>query len=203
MLADLSSRPSLLADLRRATHAAHEALDRALDLQSASIDRDRYICFLRGSLRVIEPLEVGVANWLGAAEFATRSACIRDDLAALGAPPVTREANRASSPALAPALDSEARALGATYVLEGSSLGGLVLARSLDRRLALGGVALRFLRFRADGTKDHWGRVVARIEAWGARAAASDRADACAAAVATFAAYVDAFESAGAIARSS
>jgi chemotaxis family two-component system sensor kinase Cph1 len=53
--------------------------------------------------------------------------------------------------------------MGAAYVLEGSTLGGLVLASHLERTLALPVSALRYLRMRGRQTLREWRRFLAGL----------------------------------------
>ncbi|MBE7217935.1 MAG: biliverdin-producing heme oxygenase [Caulobacteraceae bacterium] len=109
--------------LRAATAAEHERLDAAFarfDLADAA----HYRAFLQAHRRALPALEAAVAvsgaAWAG---WSPRAEPLEADLRALGAEPETAEA---PVPPLTPA-----QAWGVQYVLEGSRLGGRLLAQRL------------------------------------------------------------------------
>ena len=111
--------------LKRATAEAHHQLD--ADIASRDLaDPDVYRRFLLGHARVLPVIEraleaAGVERLLPDWATRRRTAALNEDLQALGA---------AAPPACAaPTLQNEAAVMGALYVLEGSRLGGVVLAR--------------------------------------------------------------------------
>ncbi|WP_232630995.1 biliverdin-producing heme oxygenase [Methylobacterium sp. Leaf118] len=115
--------------LRAATAEAHAALERDLDWQERVATLPAYaglLARLRGFHAAYEPaIALGLAD---AAFFEPRRrlAALDADLVALGL-----DADRCGAlPAPpAPALAGEGAALGALYVLEGSTLGGLLIGR--------------------------------------------------------------------------
>ena len=123
----MSVRGAAHEALRAATHDAHEALD-ALFAGFDLGDEAQYRRFLRAHAMALPPVEAaldaaGMAGLLDDWPARRRAAALTADLGALGEPP---------PPALtAPALPSAAAAWGAAYVLEGSRLGGAMLARSV------------------------------------------------------------------------
>ncbi len=186
----------MLAQLRAATAAAHAELDRGLDLLAESVALERYIAFLQGSLGALEPLEnsLGVTPAPEAVPYRARTPRLRQDLTALGVN-ARVDASAASIP-----LASVAAACGARYVIEGSALGGAVLARGLGVTLQLDARALGYLTLYGDGLSEHWRAFVAELERWGKSATLEMRAEACDTARAVFATYRAAFERAGALA---
>jgi heme oxygenase len=90
----------------------------------------------------------------------------------------------AATPVATLAIASTAAALGALYVLEGSSLGGRLILRDLRGRGA-DTTGLAFLDPYGDQTGAHWRALIAVLEHELATEAA--RAEACAGALATFA----------------
>jgi heme oxygenase (biliverdin-IX-beta and delta-forming) len=171
---------SLLSSLRRRTAAAHARLDDGL-ARAGGLGAERYAAFLRASLAVLGPLEPALASWLPAVVTPSRVAALRADLAALGP-------DAAAAPAEVPVLASLAAAYGAAYVVEGSALGGAVLA---DRVEAAHGPAAptRYLRLRGRATAAHWAAFVAELARAERGFDAGAREAACAAACAVFAAY--------------
>jgi len=188
-----TSPESLLAQLRAATSALHGQLDAALGLQDERITRESYAAFLRGSLAALAPLEVQLRPWLPADE-PPRCDLLRSDLLALGV--------AADVPALpdVPPIDSPGAAWGARYVIEGSALGGVVLARAFDARLGLRGEAVRYLTLHGAGLAQRWRSFLIDLEEFGKTATAVVRSDACETAKAVFNLYSAGLRSSEAIA---
>ena len=146
--------------LKRATDPVHQALDErlsALDLTDAR----NYATFLRINARAMLPVEAALVA-AGAAGAGVewnerrRTDALLADLAGLGIsppPPVAVE----------PIGGGRAGLLGTLYVLEGSRLGGMILAR----RAAGGGEAVRSnMRFLDHGAGARlWPRFVAHLDA--------------------------------------
>lgn len=129
---------SLALLLRRATAQAHQALEDSLDLLRDDFTLADYVELLRGFDGFIGPWEAAVAasGHVDAAELASRRHAERlaADLAhfgVAGAPP--RRAGRGDLPAL----DSPGAVLGSRYVVEGSTLGGRVIAPRLQQRFGV------------------------------------------------------------------
>lgn len=176
---------SMLHALRQATAEAHTTLDRRLDFADLTVAR--YTTFLRASYSVLSALEPRIACWFGVpADGMCRVGALRSDLAAL-------DSNSVPTMPIPP-IASLAEAMGAAYVVEGSALGGMVIARMLPPELPR-----RYLTLRGERTGPAWRDVVAKIEAWAHGTSPSARATACEAARATFAAYTHAFEAMGAL----
>jgi heme oxygenase (biliverdin-IX-beta and delta-forming) len=176
---------SLLDGLRVATRARHAALDASLRLGSVS----HYLEFVQASHAALEQLEPAIAARLPEAlrvRFCTgRVAALAADLATLGAAP---------RPALPPPLlIGEDAALGAAYVLEGSSLGGVVIAARVERDLQVR--ATSYLRLHGRDTGARWAAFAAQL------ALHPQSAQAEAAACAVFDHYLCAFRISGALAR--
>lgn len=192
---------SLLAALRAATREAHAELDAQLALTTA-LTRARYATFLRASMAVVAPLEARIACWLGLpADGFCRASALRADLEALGADSRPTPSARISGTNFlesdVPAIHSFAEAMGAAYVVEGSALGGAVLARAVAKALG-DDCPRRYLALRGESTGTRWREFVHTLERWGAHAPAPARIMACESARATFAAYSSAFGAAGA-----
>lgn len=137
------------ARLRSATAEDHARVDAAygrFDLGS----RDDYARFLVAQARAYLPAEAALeradiprllADWAGR----RRSGQLRQDLAELGISGIDAEPF--------PPLTSEAQALGAAYVLEGSRLGGRLLARGVPEQFPR--------RFITSGSSSLWGDFLA------------------------------------------
>jgi heme oxygenase len=182
--------------LRQATAAAHQRLHHLpglAALQAGTIGRDEYAAVLRRLLafhRAVEArMEAAPSLLPYGIDFARRrrSALLLDDLAWLGAP-----AAPLPPPPVLPPLLTAAQALGCLYVTEGSTLGGLELARKLDHLLPPGTTSGRSFLFghgAAHGAM--WREFCAALESCGTT---PDRRDEMiAVALAAFAAFGDWF----------
>lgn len=150
--------------LARGTAPLHEHVDGRLDLPDGIADRDHYRLLLGAMLRAWDAVErtlatSGAVQALGL-DAIRRSDALREDLAVLGATPAP-----ADRPAAAMGV---AEGVGTIYVLEGSALGGPVIAPLLERHLDLAaGEGTSFFRGLGPGTVRRWSDVQARIDAWG------------------------------------
>jgi heme oxygenase (biliverdin-IX-beta and delta-forming) len=178
--------------LRASTRSRHDALDRALMPHGAAWTRGRYQRFLRGTLAVVETLEPAIAALLPEivpVEAPSRAARLRRDLRALG------DDCRVAPVALD--LSDRPAAFGAAYVLEGSMLGGQYVAQAVARDLRVDDASLTYLRPPGGGVGPRWKAFVAALDAFGATVAPAVRRSAEAAAMATFAAFAEAFRREG------
>jgi heme oxygenase len=181
---------NLLSLLRERTRAQHARLDAAIDFREHSITPERYGAFLRGVLAVVAPLEHALARWPVLPE-GSRAERVRADLAHLGIEEPTGRL-------LVPSPGALAEAYGCAYVLEGSALGGLVLARIVEENLGED-VPTSYLRLREPGTARKWREWLERLDAWSASASQEDADAACDTAAATLDAYTESLIRTGAI----
>lgn len=135
--------PLVLQRLRTATQAAHDSLEQALDIFSHLRVPARRRRLVARFQRLHEAADRQLDPWLAQVrglEFHRRSRAelFRQDVAELGA----RVAAEPDPPG--PQVDGVPAALGLFYVLEGSTLGGRVIARRLASE-GIGGEGLRFL----------------------------------------------------------
>jgi heme oxygenase len=119
------------ASLRQATATDHERLD-ALFGRFRLSEADEYRAFLTAHAMALPAIEAaldaaGFADALDDWPARKRGEAIVADLSTLGAP--------VPPPLIAPALVSRAAQWGAAYVVEGSRLGGALLARSVPADL--------------------------------------------------------------------
>jgi heme oxygenase (biliverdin-IX-beta and delta-forming) len=134
------ARGPLLTRLRNDTDALHRRIETAIDLLSPEASLDRYAIFLlrfRSFLAAVEPPLAMRLNALGYG-YSPREGLAAEDLAALG------HAGGSRAPAQVPD-SSGARAIGCAYVLEGSTMGGQIVAKALEGRFGPT-VPTRFLR---------------------------------------------------------
>lgn len=143
-------RGPLLEALREATSSQHRAVEALLPPSWSTLGREGYRSYLERMAGFHLPLEERVFaghDWtslgLPAAAERPRAALLRADLAALGL-----DANGLSRATDLPDVRDLGRALGVLYVLEGSTLGGQVLAREVIRGAP--GVPTTFLRGAGD-----------------------------------------------------
>jgi heme oxygenase len=178
----------LLARLRSDTASRHAELDGLVGLALLR-SRESYSSFLQASLRAVRGLEQQIEEKLGAEDFpALRAALLGEDLAALGTD--ARDPQPSDAPAIS--LPSLAAAWGAAYVVEGSALGGQVLAGRV--RTALGeDISTRYLSFRGSETGARWRRFIGQLAALADCRGPSAADDASRAAVQTFDHYLQAF----------
>lgn len=182
----------VLAALRQATADRHRSIEALLALDSP-LDTDRYGRVLQGFgafLAGWEPLVLAAVAPADAAWVSARSRqpMLLADLQALGLSLPHRLA-----PLRLPSLPDAASAWGSMYVLEGSALGGQVIAKSLERQLRIGrSSGAAYFHGWGDATGAMWKQFRDRIEhEVGGDDAATRRA--CQAAVATFDCLMDVF----------
>jgi heme oxygenase len=193
---DAGQSNALLARLRQATTSLHERLDSRLDLQPATVTREKYAAFLHAMLAVVPELEqriTRVPHWTEAmpeAERRLRSGFITRDLQALGLGIDTEPHARTPLPPL-PAIETLGQAFGASYVLEGSALGGAVLARTIGPALGLtpeSGVT--YWSAYGSDLRGMWTEFVAALERWAGDASEPERESVIETAIATFEAFL-------------
>lgn len=170
------TQTNLLARLRAETRPQHEALEAGLDLLSPRLDLPRYLRILQGFdafWRQWQPL----AHGLLAAEpdlirRRDRRPALAVDLHHFGL-----VAGVAAADGPLPDLDDADAALGSLYVMEGSTLGGQVIARHLEDHLGLrNGKGYRyFLGYGAENGV-MWSAMRTRLGAAPAHGPAADRA---------------------------
>ncbi|HTI33205.1 MAG TPA: biliverdin-producing heme oxygenase [Miltoncostaea sp.] len=157
--------PGPLSDrLARGTAPLHEHVDGRLDLPDGIADREHYRALLAAMLRAWDAVErtlatSGAVQALGV-DAIRRADALRADIATLGGAPAG-----ADRPAAAMGV---AEGVGTIFVLEGSALGGPVIAPLLERHLDLAaGEGTSFFRGLGPRTARRWTDVQGRIDAWG------------------------------------
>lgn len=136
-----ASLPVLLRAATAAAHARIEANPVLSRLLADDLSRDEYAAILARLHGHHAPAEAAIAAWAATAALPAglhldrrldRTGRLAADLAALGVSP------HVLPRAVVPRPGNDAEAWGLLYVLEGSVLGGQVIARQLQRRLAIG-----------------------------------------------------------------
>jgi heme oxygenase len=127
----------LFEHLKQSTATAHRRLEASLDWLTPDFSHDDYRRLLRRLLGFLRPWEVMVARFVpgdAAAMFDERrkTPLIEHDVAALDGP--SSESIEFAAPEQLPHVGSPAEAWGSWYVVEGSTLGGQLLARHFHAR---------------------------------------------------------------------
>ncbi len=168
-------KPAARHILRERTDAAHQRLHHLPDfaaLAAGELTRHGYRALLGRLYGFHAPLEATLAAALGAEQGALapdgwrRAHLLHSDLSHLGAS--ARDIDELPIVGAAPP-QSRAAAIGRLYVMEGSTLGGRVLARGLDGMLPEGSMdGRRFLRGGTAPNHARWAAVCAEIDDCGA-----------------------------------
>jgi len=156
--------------LRAQTGAGHDAAEALLDDGEVLRSLDAYREFLRVQLSFVEHWEQSARLCLAEPHrtrwsAANRAALLRSDLSHLGG-------DAAPNPSVERGEGGEARAWGTAYVLEGSALGGRVLARRIADSLGLEREGLAFLR--SGGAPERWRSFLVDLESAGSRLPADE-----------------------------
>lgn len=173
---------SVLGSLRRATKERHRALE-ALDTLSMPLRLDRYLQALRGfemllsrwEPRVLLALPERLHVWLASR---SRYALARSDLEHLDCSPATDVDLLELCSAHVRRIDlaSVAAAFGSLYVLEGSCLGGQVIAQAAHEAVDIGARGATYFTGSGSATASHWREFLALLDAEIANDAASHAA---------------------------
>ena len=150
---------ALRSALRDATRESHHVIDHhplVAPLVRADIGLDAYACALRGLLCIHRPLQRALANAIAQTglnyELADRVGWLMADLESLGI--------SERHPGLAwkaPSVIDAASLAGVLYVVEGSTLGGQVIARRIESSLGLTAAhGARFFNGWGSATENRW-----------------------------------------------
>lgn len=162
---------SVLLSLRRATDGRHRALE-ALATLRLPLQLDRFVQSLQGFevfLAVWEPLvmralPIRFHEWLA---LRSRYALARSDLAHLNRGPIADVDLRERCAELVRHIDlvSVAAVLGSMYVLEGSRLGGQVIARAARELFDIGAQNATYFSGSGSATAREWREFLALLDA--------------------------------------
>lgn len=161
-----TARSVPVASVRAATAAQHRGVERRLDVRAAFASVDAYGAMLARLLGFHAPLEAELRRASPAVTGVPpvpRRERLEADLVAVGRDPSSISLH--PTPLGLPV--DEAGRVGTAYVIEGSALGGAVLARLADRRLGLTAEhgASFFHGDAGPATDLRWQRVLAAIDA--------------------------------------
>lgn len=183
------------AFLKESTRTVHESTESGFDLGVALSSPVRYARLLTVLHATVGPLEAAIDDVLGPAVRGVHprgemSEWLKADLDALSVSPPSRPVDSAECGFV----DSKPAALGALYVLEGSMLGGQLIARRLQESLGVGpDNGGRYYAGRGPQTFAHWKNVKSFLDAGLARP--DEPGAALNAALQTFALFGRAFRS--------
>lgn len=136
------STPTAMQQLKAATHAHHGRVEGQLDLPTLATSLAQYQRLLRRFYGLYQPLEEQLAtlSWHEVTfDFAPRRKCplLQQDLQTLGDNMDTLHA--LPTMVALPPITTVAQGFGTLYVLEGSTLGGQLILRHVQRSLGLTG----------------------------------------------------------------
>ena len=192
---------TLLDALRAETRRAHHTLDSRIGISETGFSRAHYVALLRATLAVTLALEPPLRqrlppplDWPGPAADQGGSERVErlcHDLVAL-------DASADIAPlADVPAIATPAAAVGAAYVLQGSMLGGAVIARIVHNQPCMSSQQTTYLRLYGDNLGRMWRDFTDRVNAFGRQQPPAEWTVATHAAVATFSAFARALDREG------
>ena len=166
--------------LRTATDALHRATERRFALERRFATRGAYRDLLAALYGFHAPLEAALRgiDWRAGFDLEARlckSQWLADDLKAMG----LTDAEIAGLPRCRdlPALPSRSAGFGALYVVEGATLGGQLIVKQLQQRLAIGpGTGGQFFASYGPQIGPMWRAFVAALDTHDADYAAVERA---------------------------
>lgn len=151
----------LLSRLKSETRDAHERIEQDLDLLSDRLTIRRYGAVLAGFHAFLRAWEPRIAAALGDDAFfepRRKLALVDADLRAVGVATLPDRAIPLSF------IRDRASAMGSLYVLEGSTLGGQLIARHAERRLGLDHAGTSFFRSYGRDVGRRWQAFRATLE---------------------------------------
>lgn len=177
--------PPLLAELRAATAASHRGLEARIAIARPEVTLAEYTATLRAYLGYYLPLETRLESVVAPVPALQWECRRKSHLLAADLERLTGQPNGSVEYAPIPALDDLASAVGAMYVLEGATLGGRYLLKTLGPQLAASD-ATAFLQCYGAATAQRWRQFVDYL--WEIESP-RDRREAVTAAVATFSSF--------------
>lgn len=159
--------------LRQATASDHAGTEDSVPLMSSTLTREQYVDVLRRFYRIVRAWD----SWADAnapedlrnlVAERRRASLLADDLKIMGeaAEPAEDDVPHGSMAASAVPGDARAVFLGRMYVMEGSTLGGQLLARHVEQQLGLEpGLGDSYFAGYGDHTGQRWREFKALLEA--------------------------------------
>lgn len=178
------AQTGLAERLRRETRQAHERLEGTLDLLDPALTLDAYrdlVARFHGFWRVWEPAVAAALAEPDLFDPCRRAHLLVRDLEALGLD--AREIAALPACPQLPPLGDAVEALGSLYVMEGSTLGGRVILKALERHLGLSAArGAAYFAGCGDEPAAQWRRFRTRLDARAAQWQDPDDAARCVAA---------------------
>lgn len=164
----------LLAELRAQTKELHEQIEKEMPLMRADFSQAQYNQLLQRFLSFLQPLNSSVferdewlklpGDWAARRHF-NRIAALEDDLRYLKA--TNKPSISCPSRDFLLEVSEFPQAIGCAYVLEGSSLGGQVIARHLQHKFGLSaGKGASYFSGYGEATGARWKEFCAALEAY-------------------------------------
>lgn len=131
----------ILVDLKEQTRTLHAEAESSLALEKRLANQESYTRFLSRMLGYYTPMERLIARIADASDLGfdlverQKTSLLRTDLAALGQ--TTSQIAALPLCTRLPTIKIRAHIFGCLYVLEGSTLGGQIIRREVQRRLGL------------------------------------------------------------------
>ncbi len=150
----------MMARLKSGTQDQHRAIERLVPLMASDLTSATYVGYLRRMLGYVQPIEAALRSVLGLSgvisdlDARAKSGWLQDDLGGAHVSTCTD----------LPSLTSVSAALGCMYVLEGSTLGGQILARHVAGRVD--GANVSYLRSYGAEVGPMWKRFGLAVEAY-------------------------------------
>jgi heme oxygenase len=148
----------LLSDqLKTRTLAPHQELEKALITRMRAMrGTDNYIDLLQVFYRYFGALEDRITLFIGSAELPDhlqrrKSESLANDIRALGG--VLPEKASLSE---IPVIEDHLQAFGALYVMEGSTLGGIIISKMVAKQLGMGDQGLSFFQSYGEHLPTMW-----------------------------------------------
>lgn len=147
--------PGLRERLRRDTRQAHDSLDASLGLIGPPLQLKQFVRLLGRFHALHQAMEPALAAILEPSLLMGRGklAALQHDLRLCGINIIDAVA---PSPPSLPSLNDRATALGALYVIEGSTIGGRVIARHLRQQPGIPPDAFHYFEIYGDHTGEMW-----------------------------------------------
>lgn len=159
--------------LKRATRDDHEAIEKQVDLSRCATEPQYYVQVLQRFLGFVAPMEGALQEVAGIAAIVPdlssrmRTGLLQQDLLTLGHD--GEDIANLRRCRVLPEVCSVAQALGYLYVMEGSTLGGQIIARRIQEAGVVSPLACAFFRSHGAQVGPMWKRFSAALETYAER----------------------------------
>ncbi|WP_425395224.1 biliverdin-producing heme oxygenase [Aeoliella sp.] len=158
------------AILKHATARAHTELEARADWDMVLSSKEAYANLLQRLLFLNEAADQSLDRWLGGSvawlHERRNAAWIREDLRHFNSGPASHDSCFSTTGATLEHVNSRAAAVGVLYVMEGSSLGAMVIAQRLNVDLELTATSgAKYFCGYGHNTRKIWKRTVSTIDA--------------------------------------